>query len=293
MDQTNEPILTIDEIISLVNQSYISTIRQSLMEIFRVINDPGTSASDLTEIIERDPPLCAKVIRLANSAYYGSRRYIDEIKQAIVWLGFNTVKELALSQKICELFHGADQTIGSYSRGKLWKHSAAVALCGKMIYRRELRDPGYVVYTAGLLHDIGIIIEDQFIHESFVENVLEAESTQKDLYLVESANQGITHQQIGYAVAENWGFPANLTGSIGFHHTPEQSMYGSSKLIQVLYVANYICQRNDIGYSDALYSDADTYQICLEQLGIDQISIDLITEDLISEILKMEQHGWF
>ncbi len=285
--------MTINELIKQVNQSYISTIRQSLMEIFRVINDPGTSASDLTEIIEHDPPLCAKVIRLANSAYYGSRRYIDEIKQAIVWLGFNTVKELALSQKICELFHGADQAIGSYSRAKLWKHSAAVALCGKMIYRRELRDPGHVVYTAGLLHDIGIIVEDQFLHESFVNNVLEAEDSKMDLYLVEDRNQGLTHQQIGFAVAENWGFPANLTSGIGFHHTPECSIYENKQMIQVLYLANYICQRMDIGYSDALYSETDRYEKCLETLRLDQISIDLISEDLVNEIIKMEEHGWF
>ncbi len=293
MDLSSEPIITINEILKLVNQSYISTIRHSLMEIFRVINDPGTSARDLTEIIEHDPPLCAKVIRLANSAYYGSRRYIDEIKQAIVWLGFNTVKELALSQKICELFHGADQLIGTYSRTNLWKHSAAVALCGKMIYRRELRDPGQVVYTAGLLHDIGIIIEDQFLHETFVKNVIEAESTEQDLYLVEKARQGITHQQIGYAIAENWGFPVNLSVGIGHHHTPVHAISGNQQMNYVLYIANYVCQKMEIGYSDAPYSDDDTYEKCLNDLGIDQISIDLISEDLINEILKMEQHGWF
>ncbi len=290
----NEPSkIDITELLKQVNGSYISTIRQSLMEIFRVINDPGTSARDLTDIIEHDPPLCAKVIRLANSAYFGTRRYIDEIKQAIVWLGFNTVKELALSQKICELFHGADQVIGHYSRMNLWKHSAAVALCGKMIYRRELRDPGESVYTAGLLHDIGIIIEDQFLHEDFAKNLLESEEKKENLYTVELRNQGLTHQRLGFAITENWGFPETLTFGIGYHHNPFVAQQGNRQLNQVLHIANYICQRLDIGYSDAIYSEQDTYNECLGNLGIDEVSIELISEDLMSEILKMEQNGWF
>ena len=99
--------------------------------------------------------------------------------------------------------------------------------------------------------------------------------------------------QIGFAIADSWGFPDNLTCGIGYHHTPFAGVNCNRQMNQVLYVANYIAQKLNIGYSDAVYAEQDTYEKCLGCLSIDQISIDLISEDLINEILKMEQHGWF
>ena len=127
----------------------------------KIIRDP------IHNIIEVDPPLTAKLLKLANSAFYGYPKTIGEVQEAIVCIGFEAVKELALSQKICELFKKND-LINNYSRISLWKHSLAVAVFSKLLYRREFAKSGENIYVAGLLHDIGHIIMDQFLHDKFL-----------------------------------------------------------------------------------------------------------------------------
>lgn len=102
------------------------------------------------------------------STYYGFSRDISSIQEVRVNIGFNPVKELTLTQKVCELFQ-KDFLFERYSRAALWKHSVAVALCGKSISMKEFREPGENIYSACLLYNIGIIIEDRFLHKKFKE----------------------------------------------------------------------------------------------------------------------------
>jgi len=156
----------ISKIIELVDKSEISSIQSVVSGIIDVINDPESSAKDLKDIIEIDPPLTARVLKVANSAYYCSLRKISEIQHAVIWIGFDVFKKIALSQKICEMFD-RNEIIRGYSGNSLWKHSVAVAILGKMIYRREFGESGENVYTAGLLHDI--VVENQFLENDFKE----------------------------------------------------------------------------------------------------------------------------
>ena len=94
----------ISKIIELVDKSEISSIQSVVSGVIDVINDPQSSAKDLKDIIEIDPPLTARVLKVANSAYYYSLRKISEIQHAVIWIGYDVVKEIALSQKICGAF---------------------------------------------------------------------------------------------------------------------------------------------------------------------------------------------
>ena len=158
----------LNRIVRLVDEGEggISSIKNITAGIIGIVNDPESSARDLKKLIELDPPLTAKILRVANSAYYAPKKKISDIGHAIVNIGFNTVKELALSQKVCEIFNQKER-IGGYSRVFLWNHSISTALLGKMIYRKEFGKKGDNIYVAGLLHDIGIIVEDQFLHDDF------------------------------------------------------------------------------------------------------------------------------
>ena len=143
-DQGNQETLKL--ILDLVNKSDISSIKQIVSDILRVIRDEDSSAKDLKDIIERDPPLCARLLKLANSAHYGYAKTISDIQEAIVCIGFDAVKELALNQKVCELFK-QENTRHGYSRWQLWQHSSAVAVTSKLIYRREFRERGDDIYV--------------------------------------------------------------------------------------------------------------------------------------------------
>jgi len=287
----NEKELT-ELIIKLVNKSDISTIKQVVTEILKIIKDESSSAKDLKNIVEKDPPLCAKVLKLANSAQYSYPKSISDIQEAIICIGFDAVKELALHQKVCELFM-KEETIQGYSRLSLWKHCLAVAICCKMIYRREFRERGDNVYVAGLLHDLGIIVEDQFFRELFEQALQKSSREQIDLHRAERETLKIDHAAIARAIAEDWDFPDELIYAMGFHHEPTGVEAEFERIVYTVYIANSLCQREKIGYVDAPFRDVNLLDNCLSSLGIKAKALDIIVEELKAEIKKMDQMGWF
>ncbi|MBT4484365.1 MAG: HDOD domain-containing protein [Candidatus Latescibacteria bacterium] len=282
----------LDKLVELVNKSDISSIKEVIMQLMTVINDPKSSAKDLKMLIEKDPPLSARLLKIANSAYYGFQRNISSIQEAIVGIGFNLVKELALSQKVCELFQKNGHFEG-YSRTALWEHSIAVAICCKLTYMREFREPGENVYTAGLLHNIGIIVEDQFLQNKFKDILLLSIKDKCNLSFSEKDILGFDHADIGRAISDNWNFPDELSVAIGFHHAPNMVKGELKKITLTLYISDYICQRNDNGYCDAPYENQPLFTKCLKELNIKEKAMDFIVEDVQEEIQKMKKGGWF
>jgi len=282
----------IDKIIEIVNNSEISSIKQTVTQIINTINDPDSSANDLKSIIEIDPPITAKLLKLANSAYYSYPKTISSILESIVCIGFEAVRELALNQKVCEIFKKTDY-INGYSRISLWKHSVAVAICSKLIYRREFSEPGENIYVAGLLHDIGIIVLDQFLHYDFINILRKSKHEKNNLVNIENAVLGFNHTDIGLAIADNWNFPIELVKAVGNHHNPENVDDEYVNISSTIFVANYVIQDKFIGYCDAPYKNKTLFQKHLMKLKIKEKAIDFIMKEVEEEINKMEKAGWF
>ncbi len=286
LNQGSQEVLSL--IIDLVNKSDISSIKQIVADILEVIRDEDSSAKDLKDIIERDPPLCARLLKLANSAHYGYAKTISDIQEAIVCIGFDAVKELALNQKVCELFKLENVRYG-YSRWKVWKHSSAVAVASKLIYRREFRERGDDIYVAGLLHDIGIIVEDQFFPELFDSSLAIVAEGERNLPDVELEILKINHAMVGQAISEDWGFPDELIQAIGYHHNPADAQKEYQQFVYTVYVANYICQRDKIGYVEVNKRDVSGFHKCLDALKISERSLGIIMEDVRAELKKLEE----
>ncbi|HOQ80750.1 MAG TPA: HDOD domain-containing protein, partial [Candidatus Cloacimonadota bacterium] len=153
----NQKKMTFYELKHAVHSSELASIKSILLELIRLINDPSATAKQLKDIVEVDPPLSSRILRLANSAYYGMSKRISDILEAIIWIGFDIVKQIAISMKALELFIGNELDI-FFSRDKLWRFSVASALAGKFIYRREFKELGNNIYSLGLLHNIGHIM---------------------------------------------------------------------------------------------------------------------------------------
>lgn len=276
------------KIVELVNTSEISSIKQIVTEILRLINDDESCAKDLKDLIEKDPPLCAKLLKRANSAYYGYPRTICDIQEAIVCMGFDAVRELSLNQKVCDLFARQD-CLNGYSRVSLWKNSLAVAICCKMIFRRELQLRGDNIYVAGLLHNLGIIVEDQFFQEQFKQALALLVEDEKNLHFHETELMLVNHAEIGWAIAVNWNFPEELSTAIKLHHQPDLVEEEFKKFVYTVFVADYACQKEQIGYADAPHRDVTMFHKCLQELNIKEKAIEIIVEEVKIEIKKMEE----
>ena len=282
----------IEKVVELVEDSEISTIKSIVQGVLDIINDPKSSAKDLKELIQLDPPLTANVLRTANSAYYGFPKQISDIEQAVIWIGIDELKELALRQKVCEIF-AKDKSIKGYSRILLWKHSIAVAMLAKMIYRKEFGEKGSDIYAAGLLHDIGIIVEDQFLQEDFRLVLSKLTNEKINLTNAEYKVLGYNHTEVGMALTENWDLPDNLVMIIGYHHNPPESLQYSSRMALTLYVSDYLSQEIGIGYGDAPFPDKALFNKCLLNLGLDQYAIKFLIKELEWEISKIDDRGLF
>lgn len=258
--------------------------------IISIINDPKSTVKDLQDVIQIDPPLTARILNMANSVYFNSRRRIGEITQAIIWIGFDSLKELALSQKVVEIFNDG-KSIQDYNRLDLWKHSIAVALISKQIFKREFRMRGENIYAAGLLHDIGIIVLEQFAPKDL--NAAIVLSSEKEISLDAAETQiiGFSHATIGRAICENWNFPEEFSAGIGRHHDPLIIDDENARFAATLFVADYLSAENNIGFSDLKYGDEALFRRCLKKLDITSTSLNLIVRDVMTELEEMGKKG--
>lgn len=280
----------LDRLVAQVNKSNISSIAGIVVRIVAVINDPEATAKDLVNIILTDAPLAANVLRLVNSAHYAPRRRIADIQQAVIFIGFDALKELALNQKVCEVFQKA-VNINGYTRQSLWRHSVAVAHFAKMIYRREFAEQGENLYAVGLLHDLGIIIEDQFRNSALVEALNIANDERLPLWQAEQRVLGYDHSRIGSVVAQDWQLPDEIIHGIGSHHSPDRAPAEARRVAATICVANHCCQKAEIGFCDAPPDDEATFDQCIAMLDIEPHAIDLIAADVHALIAGMIEQG--
>lgn len=290
MNEENNKQTRLKKIIEKLRDSDISSIKNIVTGIIKLINDPDSNAKDFKEIIQIDPPLTGKLLKLANSAYYSPQKDICEIQTAMIWVGFDALKELAIRQKVCEVFEG-DSTIEGFSRNALWKHCVAVALLGKLIYRREFGKKGENIYVAGLLHDIGIIALEQFCQRDFKRITNKIRADHKNQPEIEKEVLGFDHAEIGQAIAFDWDLPRELVEIIGGHHNPESISNEFIRIGSTLYVADYVCQQRHVGYQNMHVLDEERFKKCLKKLNLTSYALDLIVTDVELEIHKMEEQG--
>lgn len=192
--------------------------------LIQVVNSPDTSAEDAAKLIQKDPALTTKMLRLANSAFYGIPRSISSVSSAVVILGFNTIRSLVLSASVMKMFSGSNQP--AFEKDRFWKHSIICAIAAKAIVRQfismRMMDPESA-FCAGILHDIGKLIFSEFAREDYLEVCAFARDNHLPLLEAERQMLGIGHSDIGRILADKWALPLDLEYALVFHHEPKNS----------------------------------------------------------------------
>ena len=291
MDGAKKTDVSLAGLLELVETSPLASIKGTVSGILALISDPAASSSALIQLIELDPPLAAKILRVANSSYYAPSKTIGDIHQALIWIGFDTLKEIILTQKMSELYHGGTPVCG-YSRLQLWRHSLAVALLAKTIYRREFGEKGNNAYAAGLMHDIGVIVEDQLLHHEFMVLMQSMEEMPQPLSDGETSLFGYDHGLVGKGLAENWNFPAELIAGIGFHHNPQGAGEEYRLFVKTIFIADYLMFEQGYGYVAMPLPDREILQQYVRDLGLQWYALRAIVELVREELGKIEQKGY-
>ena len=214
---------------------------QAILEMTRNIN---CLPKDLVGVIEKDPVMTMKILRIINSAYYGLPNKITSVGQSVVYLGINTIKNLALSFAavgILPRFSTAGFDIQRYLLHSLTVAAVSRLLCEK--FARAEADPTDC-YIAGLLHDFGKVVFAQFMGAEFVKALAIAADTGKPLYLAEQEIIGADHPFVGALLAKKWQFAEPLIDCIRDHHKEDAE---SSVMLDCLRMADLICRRQAFG----------------------------------------------
>jgi HD-like signal output (HDOD) protein/ActR/RegA family two-component response regulator len=189
-------------------------------EILTACQSPDTSAEAVGQIISRDIGMTAKILQLVNSAAFGLHRPVLTPTQAVIYLGLDTMKNLALTAQIFASFEPV--RLGTFSLPRLWNHSTGVAALVCRIAETERLDPRQFneMCLAGLLHDVGQLIFAANFNDEY-DRVLEAvHSGEQPLEAIEHATFGATHARVGAYLLGMWGLPNAIVEALAYHHTP-------------------------------------------------------------------------
>jgi putative nucleotidyltransferase with HDIG domain len=259
----------------------VRPIPQVALKIIRMINESGHGLREIAEEVRTDQVLSAKALRLCNSAFIGLRKKVDSIDQALIMIGEKQILRVVVSIAI-ESFFSNSRRGYSLCKGGLYYHALGVAIITEMLANFSGKTTASIAYTAGLLHDIGKVVLDQYMAPGFPFFYRRIHSDGVTLTDVEHEMLGLDHTEAGRKLAERWSLPKNLIDTISHHHKPEHGAPGSD-LTHLVYLADLIMSRFMVGQelerldTNGLNERMQTAGINPEQLSaiIDNIPLEL------------------
>jgi putative nucleotidyltransferase with HDIG domain len=265
----------------------IPTMPTIAAKVMQIVNDPHSSAEDVAKFISRDVALTSKVLRLANSAFYGIPRTISSVNSAIVILGFNTIRSLVLSASVLKVFPQKPGLAASFDRKAFWKHSFMVGIASRMvaqIYRKKKLVDMETAFSAGLLHDIGKIILEQFSNDDYVPVLKAAKEQGLPLFMAERAILGMSHADVSGMLVDKWQMPNELKGPIVNHHTPMEDKT-SQDMACIVHYANHLCHVKGSGCMDN-----ETYAPLIKEVEA-VLGLGITEESMLEELEKHIQEA--
>ncbi len=227
----------------------LPTLPTILGQINDLIADQNSSAADVAEVIQTDVAIATKVLRLANSAYYGLRSKVSSVQHAIAMLGFNIIKNLAITATVFGDFNQGENH-PHFNHEAFWKHCMATAAANRLLAdRMDLgRKEVEGAFICGLLHDVGKIIMCEHLHDRFVE-ALDLTATERiPLVAAEQKLLEFTHADVGALLANRWALAPEIITAAQFHHNPTEAPVGEELAPCMVHVADIIARLRPIGH---------------------------------------------
>lgn len=260
----------------------IPSLPEIVTRVMELVQDPMSSASNLSRIISHDPGLTSRVLRLVNSAYYGFPKQISSIQHAITILGFTTMRGLVLSSSIFKIFTPKSDSAKLLDYKKFWKHSLVAAIASKKINNYLQFNEEDDIFSAAILHDIGKIILDQYDHDNYVLALKEAPNPlfYEPVIVAEEKYCEISHQNIGFMIAESWNLPDSISDIIKYHHNPVNSLE-NRKLACIVYLGNIFSHMVlDLNIVEIKLFDSQV----LNYLGLGEDDLYAINAEIVEEV---------
>lgn len=243
---------------------------QVASQILSACDAPDTTPKDLAHIIQCDPAVATRLLKVANSSMYGFAGEITSIELAIVAMGFRSVKSMAVSIAAAGVFESKSETVAAESK-RLWLHSLATGTISSAVAKHANVKPEDA-FLAGVVHDVGKLVFLDLAAASYVEAMTNSCSSLRNV--VEINAYGISHQIIGERCADEWGLPGEVNSAIASHHEPEDA-YDCEEVASVVCVANCLARYWSLGGAEGSAEELDT--------ALERSSLELTTDSFDDE----------
>ncbi len=271
-------------------QQYISrmpSLSTTVTKVMEICNRPDASPNDLNRVISLDPVLTGLVLKLINSAYYAMPNQITSLARAIIMLGLNTVKNLALSTAILQTVKGKE-SFKAFSMDEFWTHSITVGVTGKTLSAMKgvpstQREEYFV---SGLLHDLGKIPLSNCFPEEYVMVMEVARSQGEGFFEAEEKIFGMDHCLVGGMIAAKWELGIALSDSLIHHHHPDASSEENRALVCLVALADGCTHAYDKEPAETDPLEEPLLRSLLSQGGLSKENLVSLREDVLKEIDK-------
>jgi len=258
----------------------LPTIPAVAHEILNLVGDENVSVNRIESVVENDPAISGKILSVANSAFFGTKQAIKTLDNAIMRIGFNNVKNIALGISIMTVFdEGKGHEVLDYQR--IFNHSVSVGFIAKRLSEELNLGTADEIFINGILHDVGFLVLSRYFADNY-KDVLENLHNGQTLLESEKNVLEFDHADMGAWLANQWKLPNNIKDTIEFHHAPSHAKR-SLKHVSVIHVADYISTKN-------ILSPVDTdprYPLdpaALEVLGINEEDLNDIESKMVGYV---------
>ncbi len=253
------------------------------LRIIELMQDHDYTSHELEKLVSTDPALCLRILKVVNSAFYGTAGRIGTIQRAVIVLGGPAIRNIAIATSVGAMLRGKVWR-GEASPRALWRHSLAVAGAARLAATVSGRINGDEAFLAGLLHDIGFVIELQVSHAR--ESAAAADAQLVEL-LGELSALAVGHHDYGYSLARNWRLPDSIADAIGSHHDPATGPAATLPQRCVVHLADVLAHKQHIGF----VRDPQAQQLqrpALSALGLDNDDVEQIAATLAGVTEELE-----
>lgn len=263
----------VKDLISAVSD--VIMLPETCMRVNDMANDPLYSAADIAEVVRKDPGMTAKLLKIANSPFFGFPCRIDTVPKAIAIIGTDELRQLVLATSVIKLFTGLPNELVSMET--FWRHSLRCAIIARCL-ALHLHEPNPEHYfTSGLLHDIGYLIIYRELPELAAKTLQHSTQNQGIVYIIEQEIIGFDHAEVGGELLRKWNLPAEQIEAVAFHHTPSLARQ-FPRHAAIIHIANYLASTMLANMS----ADMET----TEALDMQTLELTGLTLDVLQRILK-------
>lgn len=252
--------------------------------VLRLADNPTSSAKEIEKAIERDLALASKILKVANSPYYGVQG-VSSIARAVSVLGMNTVRSLVVSLSYQQMISTRSQA-QKFRRTEFWSHSIGVAITSRIIGKMLMPQKAEELYLAGLMHDIGMLVLDRFLPTDLDVAIYTAQNRKIPLHMAEKLILEYDHAQVGGLLAERWGLSKVISNAIKHHHSVEND-HETQLTTSIVVIANNLTHKAGISNQESVATDT-LDQFALQILNITEEQLDVISQVMVQEVAKAQ-----